>query len=63
MRVLCEVLSEEDADMAVELIDSAVALKAYVTLGDACTADESRGAVIATAGVYGAFLHSCSLFE
>ena len=59
MRLICEVLSEEDTDMAVELIDSSVALKAYVTLGDACTAYESCGAVIATAGVYGAFLHSC----
>ena len=59
MRLICEVLSEEDADMAVELIDRAVALEAYVSLGDTSTAYESCGAVITTAGIYGAFLHSC----
>ena len=63
MRLICELLSEEDADMAVEFVNSAVALEAYVSLGDACTTYESSGAVIATAGIYGAFLHSCSLFE
>ena len=61
MRLICEVLSKEDADMAVEFIDRAVALEAYVSLGDACASYESCGAVITTAGIYGAFLNSCML--
>ena len=59
VRLVCQFLSEEDADVAVELIDRAVALETYVSLRDTCTADESCGTIVTTAGLYGAFLHSC----
>ena len=58
-RLLCQILREEDSDVAIELIDRTVALETDVSLGDTCTTDESCGSIVTTAGIYGAFLHSC----